>query len=147
MAGNTAWADTVPELLRDGWLHPAVRVAPSDIAGIGLFATEPIPAGAVVACVGDHAIHIGNHSCDPNLGWSDAVTLVAMHDIGAGEELTNDYATSTADPAFLLRCHCESTRCRGMIEGDDWQIPELQRRYAGYWVPTLHRRIHETPVE
>jgi uncharacterized protein len=83
----------------------------------------------------------GNHSCDPNLWWADSYTLVARRDIAAGEELTNDYATSTADPAFLLRCHCESTRCRGMVTGDDWQIPELRARYAGHWVPMLQRRI------
>jgi hypothetical protein len=84
---------------------------------------------------------LGNHSCDPNLWWADAFTLVARRDIAVGEELTSDYATSTADPAFLLRCHCESTRCRGMVTGDDWQIPELQARYAGHWVPMLQRRI------
>jgi uncharacterized protein len=83
----------------------------------------------------------GNHSCDANLGWSDAYTLVARRDIAAGEELTSDYATSTVDSGFLLRCHCESTRCRGMISGDDWQIPELQARYDGHWVPMLERRI------
>ncbi len=87
----------------------------------------------------------GNHSCDPNLWWTDAYTLSARRDIAAGEELTNDYATSTADPGFLLRCHCESTRCRGMVSGDDWQIPELQARYDGHWVPMLLRRIDATP--
>jgi hypothetical protein len=85
-----------------------------------------------------------NHSCDPNLWWSDAYTLSAKRDVAAGEELTNDYATSSADPRFLLRCHCESTRCRGMISGDDWRIPELQLRYDGHWVPMLQRRIEAT---
>ena len=86
----------------------------------------------------------GNHSCDPNLWWTDAYTLSARRDVAAGEELTSDYATSTADPSFLLRCHCESTRCRGMITGDDWQIRELQPRYDGHWVPMLQRRIDST---
>lgn len=85
--------------------------------------------------------HFGNHSCDPNLGWAEAYTLVALRDIAAGEELTCDYATSTADPAFLLRCHCQTYRCRQMVTGDDWRIPELQRRYAGRWVPFLQRII------
>src|SRR5689334_14048347 len=38
----------------------------------------------------------GNHSCDPNLWWVDAYTLAARRDIDVNEELTNDYATSTA---------------------------------------------------
>jgi hypothetical protein len=85
----------------------------------------------------------GNHSCDPNLGWAGEYTLLTIHDVPAGVELTSDYATSTADPTFLLRCHCETYRCRGIVAGDDWQIPQLQQRYAGYWVPMLRRRIDE----
>jgi uncharacterized protein len=85
--------------------------------------------------------HFANHSCEPNLGWSDEFTLVALRDIAAGEELTNDYATSTADPSFVLMCHCETYRCRQVIEGTDWQIPQLQKRYAGSWIPYLQRRM------
>ena len=33
-----------------------------------------------------------NHSCEPNVGFAGNVSLVAMRDIGAGEELTTDYA-------------------------------------------------------
>jgi hypothetical protein len=130
------------------WLHPDTAAAPSAIAGTGLFATADIPGGAAVARVSDPASIVagadgwmGNHSCDPNLWWGADGTLVARRDIAAGEELTVDYATSTGDAGYLLRCHCESTRCRGMIAGDDWRIPELQRRYAGHWAPLLHRLI------
>jgi hypothetical protein len=24
-----------------------------------------------------------------------------------------------------------------MVTGDDWRIPELRRRYAAHWAPTL----------
>lgn len=83
----------------------------------------------------------GNHSCDPNLGWAGEYTLVTTRDVAAGQELTHDYATSIAEPDFILWCHCETYRCRQIIEGGDWQIPQLQQRYAGYWVPMLRRRI------
>jgi hypothetical protein len=83
----------------------------------------------------------GNHSCEPNLGWSDQVTLVAMRDIAADEELTTDYATSTGAADFVMMCHCETYRCRQVIEGTDWQIPQLQQRYDGFWTPALQRRI------
>ena len=36
-----------------------------------------------------------NHSCDSNLWMADEVTVVARRDIGAGEELTLDYALHT----------------------------------------------------
>jgi hypothetical protein len=85
--------------------------------------------------------HFVNHCCEPNLGWTDEYTLAATRDIAAGEELTVDYATSTTDPDFVMFCHCETYRCRQVIEGSDWQIPQLQQRYAGHWVPYLQRLI------
>jgi hypothetical protein len=48
----------------------------------------------------------GNHSCDPNLWWVDAYTLAARRDRGVDEELTNDYATSTAGAGFDMHCRC-----------------------------------------
>jgi hypothetical protein len=46
----------------------------------------------------------GNHSCDPNLWWHGGYTLSARRDIAAGEELTNDYATSTDSADFVMPC-------------------------------------------
>ncbi len=85
--------------------------------------------------------HFANHSCEPKMGWADEYTLVTLADVAAGQELTDDYATSTADPDFVLYCHCETYRCRQVIEGTDWMIPQLQLRYAGHWVPYLQRCI------
>jgi hypothetical protein len=83
----------------------------------------------------------GNHSCDPNLGWVDEYTLAAMVDVPTGGELLSDYAMSTANPVYVLRCHCESYRCRQMVAGDDWRIPQLQVRYRGWWVPYVQTLI------
>jgi SET domain-containing protein len=83
----------------------------------------------------------GNHACDPNLGWVDEYALATRHDVVAGSELLHDYAMSTVDPDFVLRCHCDSYRCRQMVEGTDWRIPPLQRRYAGHWTPYVQRLI------
>ena len=79
-----------------------------------------------------------NHSCDPNT-WFDGELLVTRREIAADEELTYDYATGSDD--LVLVCHCETYRCRQMIEGTDWRIPQLQRRYAGRWTPYLQRLI------
>jgi hypothetical protein len=119
-----------------------LRIGPSLIAGRGTFAVEAIPARAIAIVLDDPA-ELGalNHSCDPNLGWTDAHSLATTRDVRAGEELTLDYATWTGDPSFVMMCHCETYRCRQVIEGTDWQIPQLQQRYAGYWVPALQRRI------
>ncbi len=87
------------------------------------------------------ANHYGNHSCDPTLWWADEYTLVARRDVGAGEELTNDYATGSNRPDFTMFCHCQTYRCRQVIACDDWTIPQLQQRYSGHWVPYLQRLI------
>jgi SET domain-containing protein len=83
----------------------------------------------------------GNHGCDPNLGFADEYSLVTLADVVAGEELLVDYAMSTTDPEFYLRCHCPSYRCRQMVEGSDWQIPQLQRRYDGWWAPYVQQLV------
>jgi uncharacterized protein len=83
----------------------------------------------------------GNHSCDPNLWWAGPYELAARRDIAAGEELTNDYATSTGEPGFAMACDCRAALCRGTVTGDDWRRPELHRRYGDHWVPVLLTRI------
>jgi len=87
-------------------------------------------------------IAYGNHSCDPNLWWVDAVTLETRREIAAGEEVTSDYGTSTGVP-YELECKCGSPLCRGVVTGDDWKLPELRERYGNHWIPTLLKRQSE----
>ena len=81
-----------------------------------------------------------NHSCDANLGMRGEITFVAMRDIRAGEELTHDWAT-TDDDDYSVECKCGAPNCRGTLTGTDWQRPELQKRYAGYFSAYLAIRI------
>lgn len=104
----------------------------SDIAGWGLFATADLPAGTPIGA----DLATVNHSCDPNLGWSDGA-LVTLVDVPAGAEVVVDYAMHETDPTYLLRCHCPSQRCRQMVEGTDWRLPQLQRRYEGHFAPAV----------
>ena len=165
----------VPDPEPDCWLHPAVEVGPSDIAGRGLFANAPLPAGTVVSRLGGRLVdtatlrnliasseeyvdtvvvdddrhlllapgdnRFGNHACDPNLGWVTEFALATVVDVPAGGELLADYAMSTVDRDWIMRCHCTSYRCRQMIEGTDWRIPQLQLRYDGWWTPYVQRLV------
>jgi hypothetical protein len=81
-----------------------------------------------------------NHSCDANLGMRGEITFVAMRDIAPGEELTHDWAT-TDDDDYSVECKCGASTCRGTLTGKDWQRPELQRRYAGYFSTYLAKKI------
>jgi uncharacterized protein len=81
-----------------------------------------------------------NHSCDPNLGMRGEITFVAMRDIHAGEELTHDWAT-TDDDDYSVKCKCGASNCRKILTGKDWQRPELQARFAGYFSAYLAKKI------
>ena len=90
--------------------------------------------------------HIGegdyvNHSCNPNAGLSGQIGLVAMRDIKIGEEVCFDYAMSDTMPYDEFECGCGGLNCRGRVRGNDWQLPELQKRYAGFFSPHVQRRI------
>ncbi|HET7016370.1 MAG TPA: SET domain-containing protein-lysine N-methyltransferase [Streptosporangiaceae bacterium] len=88
----------------------------------------------------------GNHSCDPNLWWVGSYELAARRNLAAGEELTNDYAASTAEPDFAMECSCGSPLCRTIITGDDWRRRDLRERYGEHWVPALLARIRSTEL-
>ena len=83
-----------------------------------------------------------NHSCDPNAGLSGQISLVALRDISAGEEITYDYAMSDGSAYDEFDCLCGAHECRGFISGSDWKRPELWMRYQGYFSPYLIRRIN-----
>lgn len=112
--------------------------------GQGVFAERPYAAGEVVLVfageemttaeadrrgVRRHCLDVGpglqlyvdpparflNHSCEPNAGLRDAVTLAAIRAIPAGAEIRFDYSTSVPDPSWFLDCRCGSPLCRGRV--------------------------------
>ena len=100
-----------------------------------------IAADLIIVLRDGDPVTFGNHSCDPNLWMRDGVSEEARRDIAPGEELTVDYALHTDDPAWSMPCHCGSPLCRHVVRGDDWRLPELQRRYAGHFSPFIAERI------
>ena len=85
-----------------------------------------------------------NHSCDPNAGLDGQVVIRAMRDIEPGEEVTIDYAMVDGDPRDDFECLCGSPICRHTVTGNDWMLPDLQKRYAGYFSPYLQHRIERS---
>jgi hypothetical protein len=82
-----------------------------------------------------------NHSCEPNAGLLGNVLVAAMTDIAPGEEICFDYAMCDAADYDEFVCECATPSCRGLVTGADWQRPELQSRYAGYFSSYLAQRI------
>ncbi len=87
-----------------------------------------------------------NHSCSPNAGFKGQIFLVALHGIVADEEITFDYAMVLHETegveSYSFECLCGSSNCRGKITDNDWKIPELQKRYDGYFQYYLQEKIN-----
>ena len=81
-----------------------------------------------------------NHSCEPNCGLSNSITLVTMREIKKGEELTFDYAfcESYIDE---FKCNCGSSNCRKIIKPADWKNKGLQAKYKKYFSPYLKNKM------
>ena len=112
---------------------------------------DPLPNSEVQIADGLHLVALTeaeyepvmlflNHCCDPNVGFGGNIVLVAMRDVDAGKELTTDYAMFD-DYDGQMTCSCGALGCRGTIDGHDWERPELQHRYRGYFSWYLQRRI------
>lgn len=152
-------------------VNPKLEIRDHDDLGRGLFALESISMYERLVIIdgslmrvgeeqGDFGIQVSedlvlsgplvnyvpiNHSCDPNAGFKGQILLVAMRDIAPGEQITFDYAMvlhpSPGAPAYRLECKCGSPRCRGVVTENDWEIPELQERYQGYFQWYLEEKI------
>lgn len=88
-----------------------------------------------------------NHSCEPNVGFTGQIGLVAMRDIEEGEELNFDYAMCDGTPYDEFDCYCGAENCRTRVSGDDWKNPELWERYDGYFIPYIARRVEALKQE
>lgn len=62
-----------------------------------------------------------NHSCEPNTMSTAWGFEVALRDIAAGEEITDEYGLFNLD--WEMDCACGRRRCRGRIRpGDAWSF-------------------------
>jgi hypothetical protein len=88
-----------------------------------------------------------NHSCAPNAGIVGNVVLVAMRDIGAGEEICFDYAMCDTDDYDEFPCACGAAECRGIVTSGDWKLDALRERYRGWRSSYIQRRLDENRLD
>jgi SET domain-containing protein len=86
-----------------------------------------------------------NHSCEPNSGFKGQMFLVAMRDIKNNEEITFDYAMVVSesvgsDFVFEMECKCGSSNCRKKITENDWKLPDIQKKYYGFFSQYLQEK-------
>ena len=111
----------------------------SSIQGYGIFTDTPIKKGEAfykippntilnhnhhqAAKIGDQryiwdeqVLNFVNHSCEPSSSINVAdLTLVALRNIKAGEEITCNYNFTEGDEGFHFICQCHSKRCKQQI--------------------------------
>lgn len=83
---------------------------------------------------------IFNHSCEPNVGFNTSVTMVAIRDILADEELVMNYAFMEKDfEAF--NCKCGSENCLGEVNSDTWKNERIRAEYGQYFSPYIRSQF------
>jgi len=81
-----------------------------------------------------------NHSCEPNLGYTNTIIIVAMEDIKKGKELVFDYGMSETNFESYT-CKCDSENCRKTITQNDWKNKDLQKKFGKYFSSYLIKKI------
>lgn len=70
-----------------------------------------------------------NHSCAPNAGFINDISLIALTRIKPGEEIRFDYSTTMLERYWELDCACGARQCRRRIRDFDLLPDALQQRY------------------
>jgi SET domain-containing protein len=142
--------------------NPKVILRASSLGGLGVFATERVEAGEVVAEFdGDiypfqyprwtedllnHTIQFErykfrdatgiarriNHSCEPNCGIRELFKIVTMRPIEPGEEITFDYEMTEDSLWWRMECGCGTPSCRKLIGAHRNMPLEVKAKYKGF---------------
>ncbi len=86
-----------------------------------------------------HISNFMNHSCDPNIMYSDNDSIIAKRDIAAGEELTIDYGNFIVNFDQDFFCSCGSNTCRKQIQKNDWM--DLIYEYGNNFPTFMHKKV------
>lgn len=101
------------------------RLSPARVRGLGARYARILDHYGYVNAAGERIVcwdlaRWVNHSCEANAlscGWNFDV---AIRDVEAGEELTNDYGALNLERSFACACHSRS--CRRRIDPSDFEL-------------------------
>ena len=142
-----AWIEALPPASRKAYCHFMYKTGSDEYQSLAEFNEIPVEEYPSVRTV-DISNYM-NHSCEPTclfVDGGDAYTglMVAARDLKPGDEITYDYCTSEdCDLSPEWQCHCGTASCRGRVTPFDWRRPELQRRYAGHFLPHIAAKATE----
>lgn len=130
------------------------KFTPAQIAGLPPYARAALDKYSYVDARGRHILcwdhaRFFNHSCAANclsLGYDFEL---AVRDIAAGEELTDDYGT--LNPAVPFPCLCAAPDCRLAVQPDDFARLgdrwNSRAREAFFLIPSVPQPLWETLSE
>jgi hypothetical protein len=124
----------------------AIRSGAVVIEVVGYHAMAAANRFTVQAGVSTHLAGIGpltfmNHSCAPNVIINTPdMTVTAIRDIAAGEELSFFYPSTEWQMAEPFDCHCRAASCIGRVAGAA-SLPEdiLSRYFLNQHIHALRR--------
>lgn len=96
---------------------PILSTPPAPDSQGRVFALELEPGRWIDGSGTDNLARHANHSCDPSaeaVREGNRIALVALRDLGPGEEITFDYGFGLAD-ALGSPCRCGTPACPGRI--------------------------------
>jgi len=140
-----AWIEALPPASKKAYCHFMYKTGEDEYQSLAEFNDMPIEEYPNVRTV--DVSNYMNHSCSPTCWFvegGDEYTglMVAAREIYPGDEITFDYCTSEdCELSPDWACQCGSANCRGRITPHDWQLPELQARYASHFLPHIAERI------
>jgi SET domain-containing protein len=83
-----------------------------------------------------------NHSCSPNVGFTDGTLMLrALRPIAKGDEILLDYSTAMNEPGWSFRCRCAAPRCRGRVQSYCDLTPSVKRRLRPFTLEYLRKPV------
>jgi len=147
IARSHAWIEALPPASKKAYCHFMYKTGEDEYQSLAEFNETPIEDYPSVRTV-DVSSYM-NHSCSPTCWFVDGGdkytgVMIAARDLVPGDEITYDYCTSEdCELSPSWDCHCQGPNCRGRITPQDWQLPELQARYATHFLPHIASKIAE----
>lgn len=84
-----------------------------------------------------------NHSCKPNVGLNDAISVIAIENIEKGSELLIDYRfwEYRLDWELKEECNCGAMDCCKTVNGSFYKTIDSKYPYFEYFSPVLKNKI------
>jgi hypothetical protein len=90
---------------------------------------DPLQIGKDLYINLEEPLRFINHSCNPNAGITNDVSLIALADIQRGEEIYFDYSTTMVEDHWVMQCRCGNANCRNIIKDFKHLPSQVKQKY------------------